>query len=68
MGGELRLGKGKRHLGWGGGRGGGGSQCPPHTHTHLCIKHSLVWIFLDGNKLAKGMCLARKTRDKEVFI
>ena len=23
---------------------------------------------LDGNKLAKGMCLTRKTRDKEVFI
>ena len=27
-----------------------------------------VWLELDGNKLAKGMCLARKTRDKEVFI
>ena len=23
---------------------------------------------LDGNKLAKGMCLARKARDREVFI
>ena len=23
---------------------------------------------LDGNKLAKGMCLARKMRDKEAFI
>ena len=24
--------------------------------------------YLDGNKLAKGICLARKMRDKEVFI
>ena len=23
---------------------------------------------LDGNKLAKSMCLARKARDREVFI
>ena len=23
---------------------------------------------LDGSKLAKGMCLARKARDREVFI
>ena len=23
---------------------------------------------LDGNKLAKGMCLVRKARDREVFI
>ena len=23
---------------------------------------------LDGNKLAKGMCLERKARDREVFI
>ena len=23
---------------------------------------------LDGNKLAKGMCLARKPRDREMFI
>ena len=23
---------------------------------------------LDGNKLAKGMCLARKVKDREVFI
>ena len=29
---------------------------------------SLDQIYIDGNKLAKGMSLARKVRDREVFI
>ena len=32
------------------------------------LPNSLTSLDLDGNKLAKGMCLARKVRDRSVYV